>query len=323
VLDEGESYKTEKSDKQRFVIVCKDDNCKFRIRAAVSEKEVVSITVFKPHSCSPAIYYKSWQSQSTKYLMNHHCAAVIDNRNITAKQIQSNERLQYNNTISYQQAYRTIRAIIQEIDGDEAECFSKIPAYLQRYVEADQDNFAQTQQGEEDSENPGAFQAIFMAPAGTKHAFEHLRPFIRLDGAITKFKFRMQLLTICGIDASDEVLPVAWGLVPIENTKWWTWVLEGFRGCFPNANWEDYVFISDREKGIPASLTTIFPEAFQAHCCQHIADNVAAKYGNKCKPLFWVCARAKTKQAFQNALQELRRHKVAAADYINAIPHET
>jgi len=74
--------------------------------------------------------------------MAHHHAAVIDNRNITAKQIQSNERLQYNNTISYQQAYRTIKAIIQEIDGDEAECFSKIPAYMERYVQADEDNFA-------------------------------------------------------------------------------------------------------------------------------------------------------------------------------------
>jgi hypothetical protein len=105
VLDEGESYKTKKSNKQRFVIVCKDNNCKFQIRAAVSKKEVVSITVFKLHSCSPTIYYKSWQSQLIKYLMNYYCAAVIDNRNITAKQIQLNERLQYNNTISYQQAY--------------------------------------------------------------------------------------------------------------------------------------------------------------------------------------------------------------------------
>jgi hypothetical protein len=29
VLDESESYKTKKSNKQRFVIVYKDDNCKF------------------------------------------------------------------------------------------------------------------------------------------------------------------------------------------------------------------------------------------------------------------------------------------------------
>lgn len=142
VLDDSESYKTKKSDKHRFIIICKDNDCNFRIRAAESEKQVVSITVFKLHSCSPTIHYKSRQSQLIKYLVAHHRAAVIDNRNITAKQIQSNERLQYNNAISYQQAYRTIKAIIEEIDGDEAECFSKIPAYLERYVEADEENFA-------------------------------------------------------------------------------------------------------------------------------------------------------------------------------------
>jgi hypothetical protein len=112
VLNDGELYKTKKSDKHRFIIICKDNDCNFRIRAADSEKQVVSITVFKPHSCSPTIHYKSWQSQSIKYLVAHHRAAVIDNRNITAKQIQSNERLQYHNTISYQQAYCTIKAII-------------------------------------------------------------------------------------------------------------------------------------------------------------------------------------------------------------------
>ena len=59
MLDEGESYKTEKSDKHRFIVTCKDNDCNFQIRAAQLEKEVVSITVFKPHSCSPTIYYKS------------------------------------------------------------------------------------------------------------------------------------------------------------------------------------------------------------------------------------------------------------------------
>src|SRR5437762_408878 len=78
VLDEGESYKTIKSDKHQFVIGCKDSNCKFRIWASQSKKEVVS-TVFELHSCSPATHYKSWQSQSIKYLMAHHHASVIDN----------------------------------------------------------------------------------------------------------------------------------------------------------------------------------------------------------------------------------------------------
>jgi len=47
-----------------------------------------------------------------------------------------------------------------------------------------------------------------MAPAGTKHAFRYLRPFLGLDGAITKSQFQMQLLVICSINASDEVLLV-------------------------------------------------------------------------------------------------------------------
>jgi hypothetical protein len=87
VLDDGESYKTENSDKHRFNIICKHNDCNFRIRAAESEKQVVSITVFKLHSCSPTIHYKSWQSQSIKYLVAHHRAAVINNRNIIAKEI--------------------------------------------------------------------------------------------------------------------------------------------------------------------------------------------------------------------------------------------
>jgi hypothetical protein len=62
VLDLGESYKTVALDKKRYIIRCKDDACKFRIRATRSKKETVLITIFEPHSCSPATYYKSKQS---------------------------------------------------------------------------------------------------------------------------------------------------------------------------------------------------------------------------------------------------------------------
>ena len=51
VLDNGKSFKLKKkSDKKRFFIVCRDFRCGFSIRASKSSKEVVSITVFKPHT---------------------------------------------------------------------------------------------------------------------------------------------------------------------------------------------------------------------------------------------------------------------------------
>jgi hypothetical protein len=88
VLDQGESFKTVASDKHRYIIRCKDKPCNFCIRATLHKKKgntapLASITQFKPHTCSPAVYYHSRQSQSVEYLASHHRASVLDNRNIT------------------------------------------------------------------------------------------------------------------------------------------------------------------------------------------------------------------------------------------------
>ena len=113
VLDDSESFLTVASDKNRYIIRCKEKPCNFQVRATLHKKDSkigrtttpVSITRLKPHTCSPTTHYKSKQSHSVEYLVGHHRASVIDNRNITVAQIRSNERLQFNNRISYMQAY--------------------------------------------------------------------------------------------------------------------------------------------------------------------------------------------------------------------------
>src|SRR5947207_14922243 len=46
------------------------------------------------------------ESSALWILKDHHRSSVIDNRDITPAQIQSDERLRFNNNISYIQAYR-------------------------------------------------------------------------------------------------------------------------------------------------------------------------------------------------------------------------
>jgi hypothetical protein len=104
ILDQGESFEVEKSDKKRFTVVYKE-RCRFRILAAKSTTDVVFISRFKLHTCSPAVHYNNTQAHSVAYLIEHHCVSIIDNRNITAAQICSNKRLWFSNTISYRQAY--------------------------------------------------------------------------------------------------------------------------------------------------------------------------------------------------------------------------
>jgi len=101
VLDNGESFKTTKSDQKRYIIMCKDDKCKFRIQVTNIKKTGPTVTILESYSCRPTVHYKNKKVHSVSYLIKHYCAAIIDNPRITATQIQSNERLNYNNNVSY------------------------------------------------------------------------------------------------------------------------------------------------------------------------------------------------------------------------------
>jgi hypothetical protein len=80
--------------------------------------------------------------------------------------------------------------------------------------------------------------------------------------------------------------------------------------------------MSDREKGIPIVLDTVFPEADQAYCCQHIADNIKARYGIKCVLLSWKCARAKTEAKFNKVLTAVILQSIDTGNYIKNIPYK-
>src|ERR1700716_3974690 len=85
ILDIAESYKVYKSDTKRRILICKDAACKFRIRVSLCKKQELKaiITIFIPHSCSPATHYKNRNTNMMWFLQPHHRALVINNRETT------------------------------------------------------------------------------------------------------------------------------------------------------------------------------------------------------------------------------------------------
>jgi hypothetical protein len=241
---------------------------------------------------------------------------VINDRRITAATIKANERLLFANEISYMQAYRTIQALLIELDGDEANSFAKFPAYIERYMATHLENYADLKL----SPN-GNFEAVFFCPAGCRRAGAQVRPLLSLDGTHTRSKYRMQLLIAVGIDANNNGVPISWALVPIENEYWWTWFLQHLQVAVPISAGDNFLFMSDREKGLGPAVDKVYPAALHIYCCQHIADNIQSKFGIKCKSPFWACARAKTQVAFQEKLAELYKIDEKAGEYVDNIPH--
>jgi hypothetical protein len=133
VLNNGESFKVDLSNKKWYSIICKERGCRFGIQAFKLSKEVVFITIFKLYTCSPAVYYDNRQAHSVSYLIEHYRMSIINNRKITIAQIRSNERLLFNNEISYIPAYCTIQAVLTKMYSDEAESFAKFPAFVEQF----------------------------------------------------------------------------------------------------------------------------------------------------------------------------------------------
>jgi hypothetical protein len=77
----------------------------------------------------------------------------------------------------------------------------------------------------------------------------------------------MQLLVACGVNANDRVLPLAWALVLIKNKKWWTWFCLCMRQAFDIDIKDDFVFMSNREKGLDLAVEEVFPKAKHSYCC--------------------------------------------------------
>lgn len=182
IADSAESWKSTHSDRKRFNIICKQRrSCTFRIRITDSKKRGVSITHIQPHSCNPTGHSKASNTNSLEYLLPHHRATIRDNPTISAKQIQSAERLQYFNNIPYLQAYRVKQAILIEMWGNESDSFALFPDYIARFKAADRANRAYIS-----TLHDGTFEAIFFCPAGLRNAGTFLRGFTAIDGTHTK-----------------------------------------------------------------------------------------------------------------------------------------
>jgi len=148
------------------MLICKDADCTFRIWVSNLDKKGPTVTICNPHTCSLAIYYKNKNAHSVKYIIEHHRLLVINNPYITAIQIRSNERLNFNNENSYRQAYRTIQAILAKMYGNKAKSFAKFPAYTEHFKAADPTNYCKIQVYRE----TGYFLGAFFAPNRLQHA---------------------------------------------------------------------------------------------------------------------------------------------------------
>ncbi|XP_023729898.2 uncharacterized protein LOC111877612 [Lactuca sativa] len=166
------------------------------------------------------------------------------------------------------------------------------------------------------------FRRIYICLGALKEGFKaNLMDFIGLDGTFMKGPYPGQILTVVGVDSNNGIYPLAYALVENETTNSWTWFLEQLGDDLELYDNSNFTFISDRQKGIIPAIAKLFPQAEHRLCLRHIYENMKRQWKDKeLKDLVWACAIATTLRHFEKALEELKKFKVEAHDWLIQIP---
>lgn len=120
----------------------------------------------------------------------------------------------------------------------------------------------------------------------------YLRPVLIIDGAHLKGRYLGTNFLAVGMDANNQILPVAYGVGKTESGETWIWFLSKLKECIGEI--PGLAFISDRSASIDLSIRQVFPHAYHGLCCRHLMVNLGLNTKEKkmFQKLYWKTCKA-------------------------------
>ncbi|GJZ39851.1 splicing factor [Tanacetum coccineum] len=143
------------------------------------------------------------------------------------------------------------------------------------------------------------------------------RRVIGLDGCFLKSTCRCELLTAMGRDANNQMFPMAWAVVSIENSKNWLWFLSNLSNDFNLGMGAYLTILSDGHKGLIEAVKELLPHVEHRLCARHIYANFKRKWnGLHYKSLFWGAAASILKVQFKHKIELIKDIDPLAFDWL-------
>ncbi|XP_052726187.1 uncharacterized protein LOC128194666 [Vigna angularis] len=217
-------------------------------------------------------------------------------------------------------AYRAKAIASNHIDGSFNEQYNRIYDYAHELLERNPGSTVKVLV--ENNEGEVIFNIFYCYLKACKDSFVCCRSIIGLDGAFSKGKYGGELLTTVGRDGNDQMLPIAYAVVEVENKDSWTWFLNqmiddlgGGEVC------SSITFVSDQEKGLLPAMQQLLPGVDQRFCVRHLYSNFRKKFpGKNLKRMMWRAATATHPQNWEKEMRNIKDINEDAFKHLIAIP---
>nr|KAJ0223209.1 hypothetical protein LSAT_V11C200088600 [Lactuca sativa] len=294
----------EKNDSQRLWASWMSKERTFQIKSLVSE-----------HNCSRV--FKFGSIVTYKWLGKQFMSEIIEKPKMSVRNMKAKVSTTFNINVSEGQCRNAKKFALQEIEGSLIEHYGRLWSYGHEILRT---NLGSTVRMDVDimPDSTTLFSKYYVCFKAISDGWkERCSPVIGLDGCFLKGIVRGEVLAAVGRDANNQIYPIAWDVVGVENKATWKWFIDLLMDDIDGGLGAGITLLSDGHKGLLEAVKERCPEAEHRQCAKHIVANFAKRFtGQHFRKLFWRAVRASTEQKFKHVMEKIKYVDTQAYEYL-------
>lgn len=182
------------------------------------------------------------------WLSRHFMKDLIRKPNLKVKDMQAIIKHKFHCEVSWSKCYRARCRAMSIIEGKLTDHYARVWDYSHELLRSNPGSTVKVSV----TVNPDQttyFHRIYICFKAIKEGWKRgCRRVIGLDGSFLKGQCKGELLTAIGRDANNQVYPIAWAVVDIENKVNWKWFQELLHEDLDLQGGRGFCIISDQHK---------------------------------------------------------------------------
>ncbi|XP_043725055.1 uncharacterized protein LOC122671729 isoform X2 [Telopea speciosissima] len=315
----GFAYRFKKNDPHRVTVMCKAEDCPWRIHASrLSTTQLFCIKRMTPtHTCEGGVVTAGYRA-TRSWVASIIKEKLKESPSYKPKDIAEDIRREYGIQLNYSQAWRGKEIAKEQLQGSFKDAYNQLPFFCEKIRETNPGSFA-TFATKEDS----SFHRLFVSFHASLSGFQQgCRPLLFLDSTPLNSKYQGTLLTATAMDGDDGVFPVAFAVVDVESDDNWHWFLLELKSSVSTTR--SITFVADRQKGLRESLSEIFENAYHGYCLRYLSEkfkrDLKGKFSHEVMRLmvadFYSAAYAPRLEGFQRCSESIKGISVEAYNWV-------
>ncbi|KAL4278193.1 hypothetical protein GQ457_03G025200 [Hibiscus cannabinus] len=307
-------YKYTKNEKHRIRAKCKGVGCPFMIYLGKGTDGIYQIkTLVSKHSCSVTFKNKrAYYKFVGKHFVNK--LKIMPKLRLTDMMALGKEEIKVELTKNV--CSRARKWAVNQIRGNVKKEFNRLYDYVFALREADPTGTFDLVVERPTPNDTPIFRRLYVCFTGLKEGFiRYCRPVLCLDGCYLKGPLKGELLAAVGRDGNNQIFPIAWAVVEVENKETWGWFLKNIQIDLQLGNGDKVTVISDMQKGLLEEIPFVLPNVEHRFCARHMYAHWRKDHkGLDMQQLFWASCKATNVAAFRKHTSRIHDLKGAALE---------